>query len=219
MNSKSILNLYQNQILNKIAQDSFISSQFYFTGGTALSEAYLQHRESDDLDFFTYHPFDVQSILARLTGWAKELGYTIQSEFIDPTHIYFLTFHDGFHLKVDFARYPYEQLSSPSQFRKNLKVDSLKDIAANKLITLTQRLEIKDFVDVYFLLQENSFWNIRADSMKKFTIEIDPYLFAGDCMSVLEFQFLPKMLKSLTLQQLQQFYRDLGKKLGKDSVA
>lgn len=219
MNATSILNSYQNQILNKIAEDTVISSQFYFTGGTALSEAYLQHRESDDLDFFTDRTFDVQGILARLTGWAKELKYTIQSEFIDPTHIFFLTFDDGFHLKVDFARYPYEQLSVPQLFRENLKIDSLQDIAANKLITLTQRLEIEDFVDVYFLLQENSFWNIREDSMKKFKIEIDPYLFAGDCMSVLEFQFLPKMLKSLTLHQLQKFYLDLGKKLGKESMA
>jgi len=59
MNANSILNSYQNQILDKIAQDSFISSQFYFTGGTALSEVYLQHRESDDLDFFTDRTFDI----------------------------------------------------------------------------------------------------------------------------------------------------------------
>ena len=34
-------------------KDSQITSRFYLTGGTALSEFYLRHRLSEDLDLFS----------------------------------------------------------------------------------------------------------------------------------------------------------------------
>ena len=44
-------NLYAVQDdLMKIVQD--LEVDFYLTGGTALSRCYLNHRYSDDLDFF-----------------------------------------------------------------------------------------------------------------------------------------------------------------------
>jgi predicted nucleotidyltransferase component of viral defense system len=43
---------------------------FYLTGGTALSRFYLNHRYSDDLDFFVHQKSDflddVKKIIARL---------------------------------------------------------------------------------------------------------------------------------------------------------
>lgn len=39
----------QDQILNLLSR---VESDFYLTGGTALSRHYLNHRFSDDLDFF-----------------------------------------------------------------------------------------------------------------------------------------------------------------------
>lgn len=40
---------FQDQILKVIQQ---CDTEFYLTGGTALSRCYLDHRYSDDLDFF-----------------------------------------------------------------------------------------------------------------------------------------------------------------------
>jgi len=52
MGKNSILNNRQSLILEEFQKSDFLTSKFYFTGGTALSEVYLKHRESVDLDFF-----------------------------------------------------------------------------------------------------------------------------------------------------------------------
>ena len=54
----AILTPIQNQVLNQIKKSPFLKNNFYFTGGTVLSEFYLQHRYSNDLDFFSENKFD-----------------------------------------------------------------------------------------------------------------------------------------------------------------
>src|SRR3990167_4889429 len=154
MGQNTILNKNQQIILAKIIDDDFLLNTFYFTGGTALSEVYLQHRESVDLDFFTEQIYDAQNIFSKLEQWAQELQYSIKTRYIEPTNIYFLNFNNGEELKVDFAYYPYKHLDKPTFYNDRLKVDSRLDIAANKLLTIMQRTEVKDFVDMYYLLQE-----------------------------------------------------------------
>ncbi len=214
----SVLNSYQRSVLTKFQSDPFFKDTFYFTGGTALAEVYLHHRYSDDLDFFSALPFNSQSVFNRISSWADELGYSIQQEFLEPNHMYFLTFKDRFELKLDFAHYPFTQLEKPTVFNHLLKVDSLRDISANKLITITQRNEIKDYVDLYFIFKKYSFWKIRTDCFEKFKTDIDPYLFASDILQVMEFDYLPKMIEPLSLPELQAFYTDLAKTLGKNSL-
>jgi len=55
---KTILTKTQKEILNYLSKDKDFTSNFYFTGGTALSEFYLQHRLSEDLDFFSEKEID-----------------------------------------------------------------------------------------------------------------------------------------------------------------
>ena len=215
----NILTPHQVDILKRIGGDPFLSDTFYFSGGTALSEVYFQHRESIDLDFFTPQLYDAQNITSRLNEWSTDLRFTIESEFVAPTHIYFLTFQDNLKLKIDFAQYPYRQLDSLVLYNGNLRVDSLHDIAANKLIALTQRIEVKDFVDMYFLLQKYTFWDLKLAVEMKFHVEIDPFVFASDCMAVDDFEFLPKMIRPLELNGLRKFYRKLAKDIGNRSIS
>lgn len=51
----------QNRILKII---NAFSNPFYLTGGTALSRGYLNHRYSDDLDFFANDIKDFQRLAA-----------------------------------------------------------------------------------------------------------------------------------------------------------
>ncbi len=46
-----ILTSYQEKALKLIASTD-IANSFYFSGGTALAQYYLQNRKSEDLDFF-----------------------------------------------------------------------------------------------------------------------------------------------------------------------
>src|SRR5207245_161566 len=51
--SVGILTATQTSFLTEFFRDSKETEPFYLSGGTALAEYYLQHRYSDDLDFFT----------------------------------------------------------------------------------------------------------------------------------------------------------------------
>lgn len=129
---------------------------FYLSGGTALSAFFLQHRKSHDLDFFTsveelILPFS-QKLEAslkkenlnveRLRGFNSFVELSVSSD-IDSTVI---------HLALD-TPFRFEQ---PSSFKDipGIKVDSLIDIATNKLLALFGRATLRDFIDVYFLARE-----------------------------------------------------------------
>lgn len=52
------LTLKQRIIFDEFRKSNYLKENFYFTGGTALSAVYLQHRESEDLDFFSGEKFE-----------------------------------------------------------------------------------------------------------------------------------------------------------------
>lgn len=218
MGKTTIVTPRQQTILNRVCDDRFFTDTFYFTGGTALSEFYLHHRLSDDLDFFSDLPYDPQRILAALTGWSKTLHFTIQNQFVDPTHICLLTYPDKAVIKVDFARYPYPSLAPKTMFKGSLRVDSLLDIAVNKLVTLTQRSEVKDFVDLYYLFDTFTFWDLRDGAKEKFHVELEPYMVAANFMAVEDFDYLPIMRKKLTVEELKEFYRKKAQELSKKNI-
>lgn len=187
----------QQLLLDEFKADSFLASHFYFTGGTALSLFYLQHRESIDLDFFSHEQFDAQIILKKVTAWG---GFPNKSM-----------------VKVDFAHYPYKQLEE-SKKTKGMLVDSKLDIATNKLLVAQQRAEVKDFVDLYFLLRDFTIWDLIEGVKVKFKVRLDPFVIGSDLLKIERFDYLPKMVKPLLLEELKAFFTQKAKELGKKSV-
>ncbi|MCL4360456.1 nucleotidyl transferase AbiEii/AbiGii toxin family protein [Patescibacteria group bacterium] len=216
--ARSILTTNQALILEQFKKDDALFPLFYFSGGTALSEMYFHHRESQDLDFFSDKPFNPQTLIASLTAWSKRLNFTITPQFVDPTSIYLLRFADGNEVKVDFAPYPYPSLGERQRYKEMIEVDSLLDIGANKLLTLTQRSEVKDFVDLYFLFKKFSLWDLKDAVKAKFRVELDPFTLAADFTGVEVFAFLPTMLVPLALDELKQFFLGEAKKLGQKTL-
>ena len=154
----------QEIVLGEIKKNSFLQSSFYFTGGTALSSLYLHHRYSDDLDFFSRKKFDAQKIYTILQDWGKKYNFVFNSRLVDIVYICNLTFENKTSLKLDFAYYPYKRIET-GNLVEGINVDSLLDIAINKLLTISQRDEVKDFVDLYFLLPDlNSTFSITVSS-------------------------------------------------------
>ncbi len=217
MGKGTILNKRQKQILDLVAKSDLLKSDFYFTGGTALSEVYLKHRESVDIDLFTPKEFNTEEIFEILTNWSKKLNFSIIPVISGPVYICKLKFSDDSILKVDFAKYPYRELESKINYN-GIKIDSLLDIGANKLLTITQRQAVKDFVDLYFLLQKYSFWDLREGVRIKFNVDIEPWIAASDFTLVEEFKTLPKMFKKLDLETLKEFFRNEARALSKESV-
>lgn len=214
MGNVTILTADQQYVLDKVSKENSITEKFYFTGGTALTEYYLQHRFSDDIDLFTVKSFDNQPILNFISEMAKD-RYIFESRFSAPLYTFLLHPIVGkTDLKVDFSRYPYTQLEKPKMI-DGIPVDSIIDIATNKLLTISQRTSVKDFVDLYFLLQTHSVYDLMEGVKIKFGIKTEPFLLSTDLLKVDSFTFLPRMIKPLTLTELQTFFRHQAVSLSK----
>jgi len=115
---------------------------FYLSGGTALS-LQLGHRESEDLDFFSEHPFEPRLVQAELEKFDKvqdlELAENTLNGYIQD-------------VKLQFLGYPYPLLEELIDY-KGIKLSSILDIACTKLQTIGMRGSKKDFVDMYVILQ------------------------------------------------------------------
>jgi len=219
MGKISIITPEQKIILACIAKSDYLRQNFYFTGGTVLSEFYLQHRYSDDLDFFTEKEFNQQIILTLMTQWSEQHNFRFTSRFVEVVYRFDLRFSNKVNFTVDFGIYPYKRVEKGAKYQ-NLDVDSLRDIATNKLMTINQRTDVKDFVDLYFLLKRKySFWDLLYSAEIKFKrLDIDRILLAQDFLKIDDFQTLPKMIKPLTIDQLKKFFRQLAKSLGSKAV-
>lgn len=217
MGEISNLTKEQKIILDEVRQIPFFKDQFYFTGGTALSSAYLNHRLSEDLDFFTEKKFNQQIIFTLMTDLSKKHNFNFQSRFVEVVYIFNLIFSDKTELKVDFSYYPYKRLIK-KQLVNEITIDSLTDIAVNKLLTITQRTDVKDFVDLYFLFQTFAIWDLIEGVKIKFGLKLEPFLLSSDFLKAENFDYLPKMIKPLSLEELKSFFRQKAKEIGSRAV-
>ena len=217
MGKNQNLTALQRIILDQVTANQLLRDKFFFTGGTALSLCYFHHRYSDDLDFFTLDTFDRAQITNILREWAKIYRFTFRTAMHGFALFSFLKFPKSPQLKVDFARYPYAKLAAETSYR-GIKVDSMLDIAVNKITTISERLSVKDYTDLYFLLKKFTIWDLIEGARIKFRQELDPYSLADDFLMIEKFTTLPRMIKPLTLTHLKDFFRDQAKTLGKSSV-
>jgi len=218
MGKISILTQEQKKILAGLGKSDYICRNFYFTGGTALAQFYLSHRYSDDLDLFSPQKFDNQIVLTLMTDLGRKYRFTFDSHFVETVYIFNLAFENKKRLKIDFTYYPYSLINKGKSY-EGITIDSLLDIAVNKLLTVNQRSNVKDFVDLYFLLQKQfTVWDLIDGVRKKFAMKIEPLLLAQDFLKVEDFDYLPKMVKPLNLIDLQEFFREKAKKIGKTAI-
>jgi len=132
-----------------------LKNKFYWTGGTLLSFFYLHHRQSKDLDFFSDKPFDYNQIIGFIRNLKKQLKLKeIEEKKIFDRWEFFL--HDKEELRMEFVFYDHPKIKSRKKWQ-GIFIDSLEDIAANKVIALFDRNDPKDLVDLYFLLVKNKF--------------------------------------------------------------
>lgn len=218
MGKNNLFTPEQTIILDQVEKDPYLKSNFYFTGGTVLSYIYLQHRHSEDLDFFSTNKLDNDKILSIITACAKKYNFTFEPQFKEVVSIFILKFKDGTQLKLDFGYYPYNRVEKGTMY-KNIDVDSLRDIAINKLVSVNQRTTSKDFVDLYYLLKQFTIWDLIYGAERKFNIEFDPFILSGDIIDkVKDLDSLPKMIKPLTIEELKDFFIDKAQEIAKKSV-
>lgn len=215
-----ILTDKQFSFLGKVGQSDFFRKTFYLTGGTALAAFYSQHRYSEDLDFFSEREIDILPINVFLESIKKELGILkidFQQSF--NRNLYFLHYRDDGILKTEFTFYPFARIEAGRQ-ESGVQVDSLLDIGVNKLFTIYQRSQIKDYIDVYFVCKEKGF--SVADLIKKarvkFDWHIDPIQLGTQFVKIQDMKDTPNMIKKIRIEEVNEFFISEAKKLKRDVI-
>ena len=153
-----IINKVQKEILSQFG-DIPDSKEFYLTGGTALSFFYLKHRRSNDLDFFTNNPDLILPFSYNLEDNLKNKDCLTQRQRGLHSFVEIMATKDRESTIIHLAQDAPYRLEAVKQFINypKLNVDSLKDIATNKLLALFGRATLRDFIDVYFLIKQKHF--------------------------------------------------------------
>ena len=126
--------------------------RFFLTGGAALVGFYLHHRQTLDLDLFTTEDH-LEDGEAALFDAAQELGATVERLRTSTNFRRFLVRRGNESVVADIVRDLAPQIDTEKPVRDGIRIDSPREIMANKLCTLLSRGELRDLVDVMALEQ------------------------------------------------------------------
>lgn len=211
---QAVLTKDQELVLALMRQKPELAAQFYLTGGTALAGFYLRHRYSDDLDFFTeekeFPQFQVEAFTDEIRKAVQADGIIYRR--LHDRRIFFFQ-KNGEELKVEFTYYPFRRLHPAAG--NALSIDTLEDIAANKMMALMDRIEAKDFVDLYFIMTEGGipFEKLRALVAEKFHYTVESVTWGSEFAKARWLDKLPRMLKPVTLEELKTFFAARAREL------
>lgn len=130
---------------------------FYLTGGTALGRFYLNHRFSEDLDFFCNANPEYSLFIAKLRTEISEHFTLNQKEslFADEYTRFYIGEENQF-IKIEFVNDVDYYPGSPLICEFGL-IDSPLNILSNKLTAIVGRDEPKDIFDIVCLSLNYSF--------------------------------------------------------------
>lgn len=146
------------ELLKELQQKKYLQS-FSLVGGTALALHY-GHRKSVDIDLFSDFSFDTGKLLENLTSDFKfQLFFTAQSTIKGSIN--------GVQIDIIAHRYP---LLSPPVTAEGISILAVEDIAAMKLNAIAvSGQRVKDFIDIYYLLDYFSLAELFSFYKKKYT--------------------------------------------------
>lgn len=215
MDKQKILTKKQTLFLELFSKNLELVNRFYLTGGTALAEYYIPYRYSEDLDFFSQDEVDTQSIAIFFKSIQSKLGY--KSMDINTSYnrnLFFLDFANSA-LKAEFTYFPFPQVEAP-QKHEGIKVNSILDIAVDKLFTIYQRPRSRDFMDLYMIQQKYKFTldDLLKKARIKFDWNVDPIKLGSQFLLVTELKDYPKLIQPLKENEWQNYFLNEAKKLG-----
>jgi len=211
----SVLSKNQVNVLSLLSAEKLVVDSFYLSGGTALAEFYLQHRLSEDLDFFSEKEFDpllISSVFKKIQNKAGIKKVNFEQSF--NRNLFFLELQNDT-IKTEFTYFPFTRIESNRKFG-NLHIDSLIDIAVNKIFTIYQKPRSRDFIDLYFILAQEKTWNIDGlveKSQIKFDTYLNPLQLGSQFVKVEVLKDYPNMIKKIDEKEWQGFFMMEAKRL------
>lgn len=186
-----------------------------------MAEFYLHHRLSEDIDLFSENS-EVNQAVAEV--FLKKKSAKLKIKKIDLSQFlglfsYILTYTDNQKLKVDFNYYPFLRIEKGKKFG-NLEIDSLIDIATNKVHTLFMKPRTRDYIDLYFIFKKEKMDmnQLILLAKAKFDWDIDKMNLANQFIRVKDIQKedFPKVLVPFNISEMETFFLNLAKDLKKD---
>ena len=216
-----ILTPRQRALLDLVRDAPAITDHFVLSGGTALSAFHYNHRDSEDLDFFSTEEFPLDAIVTWLRGVRDAIGYdSLDIETSFNRNLVFLTYADGSALKTEFTYFPFTALEDGPRYGA-LRVESRRDLAVNKLFTISQRPRARDFIDLYLLMTREGYVldALLRDVRAKFDAHVDPLQLGTQCLKARDIADLPRMRLTLAEDTWRTYFVNLAKGFGDDILA
>jgi len=181
----------------------------YLAGGTALS-LYFAHRVSVDLDFFVPQSFLAENIRPRLIKAGEFSPITVRD--------------DSIVCRVDAVqwslfKYEYPLLEIPERY-EGIRIASVRDIAAMKVIAIGDRGSRKDFYDLYTILHPGGLEirGILDDVLSKYRLPQDnayhyirALTYFDDAVRTPDIQEMLRI--DVRWPDVERFFRNLAKEL------
>jgi Nucleotidyl transferase AbiEii toxin, Type IV TA system len=177
---------------------------FYLVGGTALA-LQLGHRNSIDIDLFSQDDFTDEEIEQLLKP-----KYTFTATLSRKNTVLAVVNN----IKTDFIKHPYPFVLPPIT-EEGIVFLSKEDIAAMKLHAIIQSgKRLKDFIDIYYLLQYFSM----KQMLEFFT---QKYSYSNPMIAMKAINFFdeidesidpPKLAKPITLKQIKNRIQEASQK-------
>ena len=179
----------------------------YLAGGSSLA-LQLGHRSSIDFDFFSENDFSSKNVNKQL----KKIGsYTVENE--TPK-----TMVGKFNeVKFSLFYYPYHLIGLKKPY-EGVFLASPEDIAAMKLVAITDRGTKKDYIDLYFLANKRC----NFDEMFKF-YEKKYHLLKSNLVTLIKSlsyfvdadgSEMPEMITKISWNEVREFFKKETTRLG-----
>lgn len=154
----SVLDKKRKDLLSKLG---FLKDYgFYLAGGTSLA-LQIGHRTSLDFDFYTKKEFEPPRLREEFDKRFKKVR---EIHVAEGTLILDI---EG--IELSFFKYPYK-LVKPCLKLEDVNLASVEDIAAMKILAISQRGKRRDFIDIYFLIQKFGLKKIMELTKEKYSM-------------------------------------------------
>lgn len=198
------------QIISKLP----LMSEFYLAGGTGLA-LQIGHRFSIDLDFFSESPeavgADQRKMILEILKDDPSLKITWDK---DGTFV-----ANSRDVGVSFFRLDQHPLIIPTPGIDNIQVAAIEEIGAMKLAAILSRGTRKDYVDLYFILQQKKLMQLFEIASKKYPFNQAFPAFVVRALSYFEdaeFDPMPRMIQPVKWSEIKSFLDrqalDMGRK-------
>jgi predicted nucleotidyltransferase component of viral defense system len=200
-----------------LMQDKFLhwwssfNLPFYLTGGTALGRFYLQHRYSEDLDFFVNDDPDFSKhILFIKNELQKFFEVDVSKTIVTDEFARFFIYENEAFLKVELVNDLACQAGSPLKTKLGY-IDNVTNILSNKISAIVGRDEPKDIYDILSIAENFSFnWKeIFFHTKRKAMVnelDVEQRLFSFPVKTLLDVDWL---LKPIDIRLFEQNLRKI----------